>query len=225
VTNLRNSMADVSVFAGAIATAPNGAAAGISVIGTLTVASSAALDLNDNDLVVNNGAFTDVLTLVLAGFGNTSGGITSSTSDGTQILALFDNALVSASDWEGLPIEPNAVVGKYTYFGDVNIDGQVSGDDYTIVDSNLDSDPVVGLEWLSGDANLDGIVTGDDYTIIDSNLGLGAGNPLAASRIGSSTAVPEPAALSILVLAPLLCRRSRRRVTTPGRFVPVDDGA
>ena len=77
----------------------------------------------------------------------------------------------------------NAIVGKYTFFGDVNFDGQVTGDDYTVIDANLSTDPAPGLEWLSGDANLDGIITGDDYTVIDANLGLGVGNPLAPAEL------------------------------------------
>jgi hypothetical protein len=53
-----------------------------------------------------------------------------------------------------------------TYFGDANIDGQVTGDDYTVIDANLNTTPLAGLAWLSGDMNLDGSVTGDDYTVI-----------------------------------------------------------
>ena len=114
---------------------------------------------------------------MLQGFGGTTG-ITSSSSDGSQILALFDNALVGASEWNGRTISASAIVGKYTFFGDLNLDGQVTGDDYTVIDANLDTTPLAGLSWLSGDANLDGIVTGDDYTVIDANLGSGVGNPL-----------------------------------------------
>ena len=64
------------------------------------------------------------------------------------------------------------------------MDGQVSGDDYTVIDANLNTTPAAGLAWLSGDANLDGAVTGDDYTVIDANLGLGVGNPLAPEALG-----------------------------------------
>jgi len=175
-------------------------------VGTLNLNSTGTLDLADNDLVVNNGNFSAIQALVLTGFGNPTGpGITSSTSDGSQILALFDNALIGASDWNGATIAPNAIVGKYTYFGDVNFDGQVTGDDYTIIDSNLNTAPPTGLTWLSGDANLDGIITGDDYTTIDSNLGLGAGNPLTPALL----AVPEPGCLSIAALALLVPRRRR----------------
>jgi hypothetical protein len=65
----------------------------------------------------------------------------------------------------------------------VNFDGRVTGDDYTVVDAHLNTDPGAGAEWLNGDANLDGIVTGDDYTTIDSHLGLGNDNPLSPASI------------------------------------------
>ena len=161
----------------------------------------------NNDLVVNSGAFSTIQNLVISGFGNPSGGITSSTSNGTQILALFDNALVGAGSWNGGSIPANAIVGKYTFFGDANIDGQVTGDDYTVIDANLSTTPSAGLAWLSGDMNLDGSITGDDYTVIDANLGLGAGSPLGPSRLNS---VPEPCCISLLAAAGLATRRRRR---------------
>jgi autotransporter-associated beta strand protein len=180
-------------------------------VNKLTIDSTGALDMADNDLVVNAEAFTTVKSMVLSGFGSPSGGITSSTSDGSQILALFDNTIVGSAAWNGQTISTTATVGKYTYFGDVNLDGQVTGDDYTIVDSNLNTTPPVGIEWLSGDANLDGIVTGDDYTTIDSNLGLGSGNPLSASSLSGAAAVPEPGSIGLIMSAgvSLLLRRRR----------------
>ena len=202
----------LTISGGAVHVTPSGAAAGVSVVESLSLGANTQLDLADNDLVVNQGSFTTIQALVLNGFGNHTG-IASSTSDGSQILALFDNAQVGAGDWQGLPIGANAVVGKYTYFGDVNIDGQVTGDDYTVIDANLNTTPVQGLGWLSGDANLDGIVTGDDYTVIDANLGLGAGNPLDMSHNGVSP-VPEPGAAMVLVLlaTPLMSRyRAQKR--------------
>ena len=47
-----------------------------------------------------------------------------------------------ASDWplgSGHTIEANAVIGKYTFFGDVDLDGQVTPGDYGILDANLGS--------------------------------------------------------------------------------------
>jgi hypothetical protein len=196
----------LTVSNGRLAISPNGTSTSVTRISTLSIAAGAALDLADNDIVVNNGNFNQIQGLVIQGFGTTTG-IISSTSDGSQILALFDNALVGAGTWAGQSIGANAIVGKYTYFGDMNIDGQVSGDDYTVIDSNLNTAPAVGLGWLSGDANLDGAITGDDYTVIDANLGLGAGNPLAASRI---SALPEPGAAAVVLIASMGMMRKRR---------------
>jgi autotransporter-associated beta strand protein len=184
--------------------------------GPLTIDPAAGLDLKNQDLVVTYGtspsSFTHVKALVLSGFGNTVGGITSSTSDGSQILALFDNGVVGATEWPGAsghPIDVNSVVGKYTYFGDANIDGQVTGDDYGVIDANLNTTPTAGLEWLSGDMNLDGSVTGDDYGVIDANLGLGVGNPLSPASLST---LPEPGSIGALALGAtsLLMRRRRR---------------
>jgi len=197
----------LTINQGTLAVGVNGGNSGTLGVATLSINPAATLDLADNDLIVNSGTFSAVKNLVLSGFGTSGPGIISSTSDGTQILALFDNALVGGADWNGQTIAAGAIVGKYTFFGDVNFDGQVTGDDYTIIDSNLNTTPPVGMEWLSGDANLDGIVTGDDYTTIDSNLGLGAGNPLSPNSLQP---VPEPSALAALIVgAGCLIRRRR----------------
>lgn len=204
VRGLRNG--SLTISAGTIQVIPDGGVSGVCVIDSLSLAAGTTLDLADNDLVVNNGNFATIRASVLQGFGNPAGpGITSSTSNGSQILALFSNTLVGKTEWQGLSIGPNAVVGQYTFFGDLNLDGQVTGDDYTVVDANLNTTPPAGLAWLSGDANMDGVVTGDDYTTIDSNLGSGAGNPLAPSSL---PAVPEP--ISIIMLAAALLPRRRR---------------
>ena len=213
LTQSHRSSSSLSVFDGAktILSARGASGAKTLQVGTLSIAPTGTLDLADNDLVVDNGTFSDIQAKVLAGFGNTSGGIISSTSNGTQILALFDNALIGANSWNGGTIAPNAIVGKYTYFGDVNLDGQVSGDDYTVIDSNLNTTPPAGAKWINGDANLDGTVTGDDYTTIDSNLGLGGGNPLASAAM---TAVPEPiSAAAVALLATLRIRRRRQNLS------------
>src|SRR5207237_9389585 len=146
--------------------------------------------------------------LVFAGYSRppdpsqrTSGGIISSTGQtaGNTILALIDNALVGAGDWplgSGNTIDPNSVIGKYTYFGDMDFDGQVTAGDYGILDANLGTTPPIGIAWLSGDADLDGSVTPGDYGILDANLGSGSGSPLNPDRVSASagtSAVPEPA--------------------------------
>jgi hypothetical protein len=194
------------VSGGALVTDANGSPAGISVVDDLLIGAQATFDTADNDLIVNEGNYTSIRDLVSQGLGNTAG-IISSTRNGTQILALFDNSLVGRTDWQGIPVALDAVIGKYTYFGDANIDGQVTGDDYTIVDANLNTTPADGVEWLKGDMNLDGEITGDDYTVIDAKLGLGVGNPLSPSQI---SAVPEPSALGFIAMGALSALKRRR---------------
>jgi len=182
----------------------------------LSIASSGKLDLNDDDLVVQYHAgnpFLSIRDLVFQGYSTfpdpSKTGIISTAGQqaGNTILAMFDNALVGVPDWppgSGDPIDANSVVGRYTYFGDLNLDGQVTGDDYPAIDSNLGTTPLAGVAWLQGDANLDGIVTGDDYAVIDSNLGSGTSAPLGAA------AVPEPTLVLVGMLA-LGIYRVRRR--------------
>ncbi len=55
-----------------------------------------------------------------------------------------------------------------TLIGDSNLDGTVSGDDYTIVVSHL-GHSVSG--WDQGDFEYNGVCNGDDYTAVVSHLG------------------------------------------------------
>jgi hypothetical protein len=165
------------------------------VVDSLSV--TGTLDLNDNDLVVNNGSFSAVQALVFSGYraspDTVATGIVSTTGQnvgGTTILALFNNALFGVADYpfgSGQTISANAIVGKYTYIGDTDWDGQVTPQDYTAIDANLGAtglDP--GVAWFSGDTDFDGNITSQDYTGIDAALGSGQGNPLAIQTLPSA---------------------------------------
>ncbi len=165
----------------------------------LSLATGATLDLNDNDLVITTAAFSDVQNAVFVGYSDTPNtaatGIISTTSQnagGNAMLLLFDNSQAGASEWpagSGHLIAPTAIVGKYTYFGDTNLDGQVTGDDYAAIDAMLGTTGInPGIAVLMGDTNFDYQVTGDDYGAVDANLGLGAGNPLAIYTNSATTA-------------------------------------
>jgi hypothetical protein len=120
------------------------------------------LDLNDNDLVVNNGVFSVIQAMVFSGYSTTPDttlkGITSTVgqnTSGVAILALFNNAFFGAPDYQfgiGMTIGTNAIVGKYTYFGDTDWDGQVKPQDYTAIHANLGVNGLdLGLAWFSGE--------------------------------------------------------------------------
>ncbi len=214
VNNIRS--ANLQVQQGMVKTASNGGNSGVSHLSGLSISSGAALDMNNNDLIVDysgSSPFTQIQAWVMSGYSSTvdttRSGITSSASQssgGKTILALFDNALVGSSQWDGQTVPADSVIGKYTYFGDTNLDGQVTGDDYGAIDAELGTTGLSpGDAWLRGDTNFDLQVTGDDYAAIDANLGLGVGNPLSIS------AVPEPEMMGLLGAGLLLMRRRSRR--------------
>ncbi len=165
------------------------------------------LDLNDNDFIAGGVPFSTVQNWIFDGYSatpdSTRHGIISTVSQnsgGNAMLMVFDNALAGIGEWpvgSGNSAPANAICGKYTYFGDTNLDGTVTGDDYDTIDANLGTtglDP--GIAILYGDTNFDGNITGDDYASVDGNLGLGVGSPLATAQLIVQPP-PTPAALII----------------------------
>jgi hypothetical protein len=107
-----------------------------------------------------------------------------------------------------------SVVVMYTYAGDANLDGMVSGDDYSAIDFAMLTPGASG--WVNGDFNYDGVVSGDDYSAIDFNL-LAQGAPFPTSGAGplGVISVPEPTMAGLTLCAAsaasVLPRRRRRR--------------
>jgi uncharacterized delta-60 repeat protein len=149
----------------------------------LSIADTAKLDLADNDLLWDYTGDSPYLTArgwVVTGRDTGTGGITSSTSTGKTALALVDNAVYGKTSWNGEEIDETTLIGKYTYYGDSNLDGKVTGDDYVAIDSNLGK---TDAQWIHGDFNFDGRTSGDDYVSIDANLGLGTTDPASYDEL------------------------------------------
>jgi hypothetical protein len=102
----------------------------------------------------------------------------------------------------------------FTYGGDANLDGAITGDDYFQIDSGF---PAGAHGWFNGDFNYDGSITGDDYFVIDSNFSA-QGSPIPTSGgvsgggLAGVQAVPEPASIGLISLGAtaMLSRRRRR---------------
>ncbi|MDX1962112.1 MAG: autotransporter-associated beta strand repeat-containing protein [Pirellulales bacterium] len=183
----------------------------------LVLGNESFIDLNDNDMVVyytDMGLDPNPLATITQyvdnyySFGSAPGSnvpMIGSTvvdnSGGTRILIPVDNAnsqfgnvgnpfydltLGDANLGTGF----NQVIIRFTYPGDYNLDGQVDGADYVVVDSNLGTiTPGLSGGWTLGDGDFDGVVTPADYLPIDSNFNNGVGNPLSNPVV---TAIPEP---------------------------------
>src|SRR5262249_21760283 len=153
------------------------------------------------------------------GYGGTNG-LTSTVRDtsgsATTLVPIDNNDIGGAyTEWpigSGLTIDTDTVFAKYTYFGDANLDGKVTGDDYTVLDAGLNTGAYpLSFSWLAGDMTGDGQVTGDDYTLLDANLGQGTANPLSASGNGLQS-VPEPASVMLAAMGIGYVASRRRRV-------------
>ncbi len=131
----------------------------------LSVAPAAALDLADNNLIVDytDGAspFDDLVALVEEGYNDvdTDGdgypnlwegtGITSAEArDNSQLttgLAIIANddplsetsppKVGGLSHLEGVPVDPTSILIKYGWTGDANLDGVINSNDYDLIDT------------------------------------------------------------------------------------------
>jgi hypothetical protein len=168
------------------------------------------LDMKDRQLTVdssdvgswNGSNYTGLAGLIQSGRGdgswNGAAGIATTMSDATS-STLKTIAI-------GLD-EDDRVLIKYTWGGDANLDGQLNGDDYFFIDSNVVNNGVV-FGYQSGDFDYNGAIDGDDYFIIDSNIVFAQ----SAGPMSRLAPVPEPAsAVALLACAPLLRRRKMAR--------------
>jgi autotransporter-associated beta strand protein len=111
------------------------------------------------------------------------------------------------------------VIVGYTYYGDLNLDGQVDVADLGTLATNWQSSG----NWGQGDFTYDGVINVADLGELATNWQQGVGNPLgptldsALASLGlARTAVPEPASIAAAVLVTLAAASSRsRRRTMP----------
>ena len=205
-------------FAGLTLQRTNGSAAGVTaqLLGTtkvpaLTISGGAKMDIANQALVVDASGAPQLSQI--AGYlssaydhGNWDGpGIGSSATSflaGTTIGYALNSALpVAFTLFNGQSVDSSAaILVKYTWLGDLNLDGTVNNSDLMAMA------PVgtTNATWSQGDFNYDGVVNADDFALF--MLG-------DAKQTGQLTsAVPEPAVGAMLTLAVAgLSSRKRRR--------------
>ncbi len=150
-------------------------AAAVITLGTLNIVAGATVDLTDNTLILNYAGGTDPIGVITGylqsgyNIGAWNGaGIDSSTAASNPGYAL------GYADWadSGNPanLATHQIEIKYTLLGDADLDGSVTGDDFTLLVSNLGKS---GKTWDTGNFlySITGGVTGDDFTALAGNLG------------------------------------------------------
>jgi autotransporter-associated beta strand protein len=202
---------------------------GLATAGGLTIAANSALDITNNHLILSYAPGTQatvdatIRSYLTKGYNGGlwtgTGGINSSVAAVTTGFAV---GYADGADGVVAGLSSGQLEVKYTLYGDANLDGVVSGDDFTILVGNLGKSVSA---WDQGDFNYDGVVSGDDYTLLVGNLGKSATGaditlPAAdyaaidafAAANGLMADVPEPATMSVLALGTIgvLSRRRRR---------------
>jgi hypothetical protein len=230
VTTIGGGNGDLTINSGATIRVTGGMAIGsINSIGQLSLGANATLDLTDTTLLINYGSGPDPISTI-------RGYLMSGYAGGAWNGPGIDSSATAANSGYGLGVADSADPGnpadlssdqieiKYTLLGDLNLDGVVNGDDFTILVGNLGKS-VSG--WDQGDFFYTGTVNGDDFTALISNLGKSANGgdvqlPASvyaavdafAAAHGLMADVPEPASVGLAVLGIMGALSVRRRPTS-----------
>jgi hypothetical protein len=190
----------------------------------------AQIDVKDNKVITEDrvGTATDdvydgVQGLVQSGLntGTWDGpGLVTTMSDaqtGLTTLCISTGAIAlslgtgDTTIWAGETVSADNTLVMYSYAGDANLDGLISGDDYAAIDFNINTS---ADGYYNGDFNYDGVVSGDDYSTIDFNYAAQSDPFWTSSGTNFSvTPVPEPVTpfLAGLIASYSLLLRRRRR--------------
>jgi hypothetical protein len=176
------SLASLVVGSGASVLFASGATAtdrSVVELGSLSLSTAGFLDLGSNDLILHNSSaaaalqsLAGIVTALQSGYNSAGGGnwngpgLSSSAAagDSTHLttLGVMLNSTLGSFDLQ--TVSNTDVIVKYTYYGDVNLDGRVDGSDYSRIDNGIITH---ATGWNNGDLNYDGVVNGSDYTLID----------------------------------------------------------
>ncbi|HZZ44179.1 MAG TPA: autotransporter-associated beta strand repeat-containing protein [Tepidisphaeraceae bacterium] len=206
------------------------------ISGTIKVEPGLAGPVTLSNLVIGSAAKMDLTTGKIA-IQYAAAGLT---SPAANVLTYIRNAYhAGAWDLPGLtsssitPTNSTAlgyyddgsqVTVKYTWYGDLNLDGRVNGDDYALLDQQVAK---FGLgaagSWVNGDVNYDGVVDANDYLLTDQAFAAQTGT-LSPSFLAQREAefgdayvssllasVPEPTSFCFVAAALMTISARRRR--------------
>ena len=228
IGNLTSS-ANVKATGGTLQFPSNGTFNRVIKTGSVSVSGGGKINIDDNKMILtaqavgtwNGTAYTGVTGVIASGYSvnqdfSGSGIVTTQTSatGGNTLhnIGVASNADLALATFGGQSVSATDTLVMFTYGGDANLDGAITGDDYFQIDSGF---PAGAHGWFNGDFNYDGSITGDDYFVIDSNFSA-QGAPIPTSGgVAGVAAVPEPGAVALFAAAAATAvTRRRRRVST-----------
>jgi hypothetical protein len=166
------------------------------------------LDLTDNDAIAQSSAanktadFNRMYDQIKSGYAAgawTGTGINSSAAAASATLetglVMIDNAVFGYPEFGGQTVNDDSIIVKYSYYGDIDANGELNADDLTIFANNFGK--LTGAAQVDGDIDFDNDVDADDLTVFANNFGKGVSDAL---RAGDVHAVPEPRAIGLLIV-------------------------
>jgi hypothetical protein len=196
----------------------NSGVAGVSEISNLVVEPTGLLDIGAGGLVVHHADLAVLAAAVAAwysGGARTGGGIGSSAAaaaNSTTVAIVANTAVPGVayfSNYGGISLTPTDLLLRYTYVGDLNLDGLLDGKDLARV---LEGYSTGMTGWANGDVDYSGgPVTAADVQLVMSTLSAGL-PPLGGGPNGSDGregSVPEGSIAWMGLGVPLLLRRTR----------------
>lgn len=132
---------------------------------SLSISGPSKLDLADNDMIVNDPSMSlSTIQSYLANNSIRSSSAANNPDDNTTLGYGLASDL-GVNTFSNEPVVPSALLIKYTYHGDTDLDGRVTADDLIRADrgraKNLST-------WLWGDSNYDGVVDATDISLATS---------------------------------------------------------
>jgi hypothetical protein len=176
-------------------------------ITALEIAPAGTLDLGKASLLVDYTGSSPIASVIQAFL---EGRLSAAGDDGFGLpttLAIAEAADLGLTEFDGLSLDETALLARFTYVGDANLDGQVDALDYERVDLAIGNSGVFGT--AQGDLNYDGQVDALDYEQIDLNIGNGVGTPLGIMNPSAAVLIPEPVGLMPALVCFSLLRRRR----------------
>jgi hypothetical protein len=170
----------------------------------LFIGSGAQFDLTNNDMILDYTGTSKLASIAAmiasarSGGTWTGSGLTSTTAKNnpkhnTTLAAVeaTEYKQVSGSAiFDGTSVDNDAVLVKYTYYGDTDLNGSVTFSDYSRLDSTFQTQTKPGtvIDWFHGDFNYDGVIGFSDYSLIDNAFQTQSGT---LGRVPQSPELPD----------------------------------